>query len=634
MSPNDAGNSTTLDPPNTSEMPAAALPLALLFSIGVIGVLFLLMLILIGVTIGCCMAKKRLTVLGVALDTEAGGQTRTSQVLLSNNGHEATQPAMKKATPQYSQVIKLSAAKKKEEAAEKEEEDSSSPPPPLPPPPTFETPSPTRTFKPQEIASYNTDIPKTFIPYAPPPPISGLSSTDNLHRVNANTNKNPYSIPVDSLADYDEVDSFDDNIMIQSLRRPLRALSFQGYPSQYHNPNDDESYYDTVHEEGSQGLTLSLQANYNEGHYKSPRRRPGRYSEGNNPAYRMEPTYIEALEPSMLHSSVSSIGSEALLPYAPIYDCPRHTKKSEKPLEISCDNIMEIQDLGTGRFGPVVLAATVDLTLNDLKLGGSVEQKRSFLVAVKKLKSDADTSMKTAFQEEIKFLSGMKHANVIRLLGVCSLMTSPFIVVEYMENGDLHEFLRTQKLVADNTKNLEDGEATPLILLYMAVQISSGMRYLASKKFIHRDLATRNCLVGREFVVKISDFGMSQKLYASYYYRIHGQLILPIRWMPYESFYGKFSIKSDIWSFGVTLWEIYQMAECEPYAGMSDEEMIHDATKGKTRTLLERPEICPQDVYDLMLRCWVHEPSVRADFEEIYSRLFLSYMTKSQDASY
>ena len=641
MDPNYTGNSTTVDPPNMPESPEDALPLALLFSFGVIGALFLLMLILIGITIGCCVAKKRLTAVEVPLDAETGGQIRTSQVLLSDDEQQTaqtaqtTQPASnsKKATPQYSQVIKLSAAKKKEAAAE--EVDSSSPPPPLPPPPVFVTPSPTHdhAVRPQEIASYNTDIPQTFIPYAPPPPISGLTSTDNLHRMCANSNESPYNIPVDALADYDEVDSFDDNIMIQSIRRPSRALSFQGYPSQYPgHSNEGEGYYDTVHEEEAHGLTMSLQVN--ESHYKSPRCRQGRYSQGNNPPYSMEPTYVEALEPSMLHSSVSSIGSEALLPYAPIYDCPRNMKKSDKPLEISSDNIMEIQDLGTGRFGPVVLAATVNLTLNDLKLGSNTEQKRSFLVAVKKLKSDADTGLKTAFQEEINFLSGMKHANVIRLLGVCSLTTSPFIIVEYMENGDLHEFLCKQKLVADDTKHLEDGEATPLILLYMAVQISSGMRYLASKKFIHRDLATRNCLVGREFVVKISDFGMSQKLYESYYYRIHGQLILPIRWMPYESFYGKFSIKSDVWAFGVTLWEIYQMAGCEPYGGMSDEELIHDAMKGKTRKLLERPKICPQDVYDLMLRCWVHEPSVRADFEEIYSRLFLAYMTKSQDASY
>lgn len=587
------------------------------------------MLILMGVTIACCVVKKRWV---EEQDLAGDGGVQTGQVLVNANIEQSTEQSTEQPktdqprTPYYSKVVKLSTEKKNGRKKE------SSPPPPLPPPPVFATPSPPPiTFKPQEIVSYNMDIPKTFIPYAPPPPICGLASTDNLHKIS--TDESPYNIPVDSLADYDEVDSFDES----SPRKRSRAMSLQYYSSSQQTPSDDESYYDrveSIQEEGSNSLTSSLQLNHSQGHYQSPRRRPGRYSHGNNPGYSFESTFIEALEPSMLHSSVSSIGSETPLPYGPIYDCPKHMKKNDEPLEISCHNIMEIEDLGNGRFGQVVLAATVNLALKDLNLGEHTDKNRSFLVAVKKQKKDADASTKNAFQDEINFLSKLKHANVVRLLGVCSMASSPFIVVEYMENGDLNQFLRKQKLVADNTQHLQDGEATPLILLYMAVQISSGMRYLASRKFIHRDLATRNCLVGREFVVKISDFGMSQNLYESYYFRVQGQLILPIRWMAYESFYGKFSVKSDIWSFGVTLWEIYHMAGCEPYGDFTDEELINDATRGKKRTLLEQPEICPQAVYDVMLRCWVHEPSMRADFEEIYSRLFLAYMTRSQEASY
>lgn len=582
------------------------------------------MLILMGVTIGCCVLKKKW------IDEQDMAEAQSGQVLENANVEQSTELSVEQPrTPYYSQVVKVPTEKKNGREREP------SPPPPLPPPPVFTTPSPQPSVaKPQEIVSYNLDIPKTFIPYAPPPPISGLASTDKLHKISAD--ESPYNIPVDSLADYDEVDSFDESL----IRKRPRAMSLQYYPSISHQtstPSDDDSYYDTVEaiqEEGSPSFASSLQLNHSKGHYQSPRRRPGRYSHGNNPGYTFEPTFIEALEPSMLHSSLSSIGSETPLPYGPIYDCPKQLKKDDQPLEISCHNIMEIEDLGNGRFGQVVLAATVNLTLKDLKLGDNTEKNRSFLVAVKKQKKDADASTKTAFQDEIRFLSKLKHANVVRLLGICSKGNTPFILVEYMENGDLNQFLRKQKLVSDNTQHLQDGEATPLILLYMAVQISSGMRYLGSRKFIHRDLATRNCLVGREFVVKISDFGMSQNLYESYYFRVQGQLILPIRWMAYESFYGKFSVKSDVWSFGVTLWEIYHMAGCEPYGNFSDEELINDATRGKKRTLLEQPEICPQAVYDVMMRCWVHEPSMRADFEEIYSRLFLAYMTRSQEASY
>ena len=504
--------------------------------------------------------------------------------------------------------------------------------------PILESVRPKLQVQPQEIISYNSEIPKTFIPYAPPPPVSGLSSTDKLHKINAS--QNMYNITVESLADYDEVESFDNSPM-HFLRKPHRTLSLQSYRSYCHSPSDSESYYDTVEtfHRASPGLTSSFQLStdhsgmYNKSHYQSPRRQHSQTNHKSN--FDADRTYMESLEPSMFQhrSSLSSIESDTLLPFAPIYDTPKHFKHNDRPLEISPHNISEIQYLGNGRFGPVILAATVDLSLKDLCLGESTQKDRSFLVAVKKLKRNAELGLKNAFKEEMVFISRLKHANVVRLLGMCSSTTSPFIIIEYMENGDLHEFLQKQALVADDTKNLEEGEATPLILLYMAVQVASGMRYLASRKFIHRDLAARNCLVGREFVVKISDFGMSRDLYKAYYYRVQGQLTLPIRWMPCESFFGKFSTKSDVWSFGVTMWEIYSMAENEPYDKMTNEDVISDATKGQKRTILKRPDICPREVYDIMLRCWVHEPSVRADFEEVYSRLFLIYMTESQKAS-
>ena len=515
---------------------------------------------------------------------------------------------------------------------------------PHPQRPDFEVNNPYFQSKPKEIVSYNSDLPKTLIPYAPPPPVNGLSFADGPSKTSASGN--PYNIPMEDIADYDEVDTIEGNPE-EHIRKISRTHSLV-YPSS-HNQSSSDGYYDTVEAvlEESPNLSSSLrlspyyrknQSDLYDSHYQSPRRRALPVSRNTQSAsfLRYHPAdiniYTEQLEPSMLnyHSSVSSFGSEAPLPYCPIYDSPLNYQRADQPLEISYHNIKEMNDLGNGRFGRIVLAYTVDLSLKDLKLGDNTDRSRSFLVAVKKLKN---SELKSAFQKEIKFMSGLKHANVIRLLGVCSMEVDPFIIVEYMENGDLHEFLRKQELVADDTKSLQEGQTTPLILLYMGLQIASGMRYLASRNFIHRDLATRNCLVGQEFVVKISDFGMSRNLYESYYYRVKGQLILPIRWMPQESFYGKFSTKSDVWSFGVTLWEIYCMGESEPYSEMSNDELIEDATKGANRTLLRCPDICSQDLYDVMLRCWVHNPLIRADFEEVYSRLFVLYMTKSQEAN-
>ena len=477
--------------------------------------------------------------------------------------------------------------------------------------------------EPHEILAYDTDIPETFRPFAPPPPVTGVKSGTN-HQSRANV-ANTYDIP---RAVYNDSDTPD--WRYHNRGSAIRLLG------------NNDPYYDqveTVHNDlrASTSLTSSLQLlipstqSYQDNVHTLPAhfRSAHRSKRKESPDY--DHVYNEALEPSMLQNSVSSDGSEWGLPFAPIYDVPKPLKKSEELLQISRQKIVEIRNLGVGRFGKVVLAATVGVSLKDLKLGTNDDRNKSILVAIKKLREDADSHLKEMFEQEIKFMTRLKNANVVRLLGVCKGAES-FLMMEYMENGDLHEFLQKQKLVSDSLPGLQKGEITPLIQLYMAVQIASGMRYLASMKFVHRDLAARNCLVGRDFVVKISDFGMSRNLYDSVYYRIRGHLILPIRWMANESFYGKFSVKSDVWSFGITVWEIFTLAQNEPYHEMTDEELIADAIKEEGRKLLPNPSTCPKDVYDILLRCWVHEPLIRADFEEVYSRLFTVYTKLSKQA--
>ena len=228
--------------------------------------------------------------------------------------------------------------------------------------------------------------------------------------------------------------------------------------------------------------------------------------------------------------------------------------------------------------------------------------------------------MQQAFEKEIKFMSRLKDKNVIRLLGICTTGT-PFIMMEYMENGDLNQYLQQFDLHLDPNEAPSVKEITLVTLIYMAYQIASGMKYLSSLNYIHRDLATRNILVGKDYVVKIADFGMSQNLYSAYYFKVKGRAILPIRWMAYECFFGKFSVKTDVWAFGITLWEIFTLAKQQPYHSMSDREVIDNAIKGENQLLLSKPENCPDEIYEIMLRCWVHDLTKRATFAELHDTL-------------
>ena len=338
-----------------------------------------------------------------------------------------------------------------------------------------------------------------------------------------------------------------------------------------------------------------------------------------------ETVYSEPIQPSLFTDAVgSSSDCEDLQPYAPICTMPINLPKSEVLSKISGSNIREICELGMGQFGKVILAETVGMSAKDLRSSESDDDKsKSTLVAVKKLKSDAPNATKEAFEKEVNFMSRLTDRNVICILGVCYEDT-PFIMMEYMEKGDLNQYLKKFKTLSA-TDSEPQGQITTSTLVHMATQIASAMKYLASNNYVHRDLATRNCLVGPNYLVKISNFGTSRAVYESHYYRIRGHASLPVRWMSIECFYGKFSEKSDVWAFGVTMWEIFTLAKEQPYSDMSDKQVVEDALKGKNRKLLAKPKMCPLKVYKAMLKCWAHNPKQRATFDELFQLLTFIY---------
>ena len=308
----------------------------------------------------------------------------------------------------------------------------------------------------------------------------------------------------------------------------------------------------------------------------------------------------------------------------PIYDDPRPLAENEAPKMIEWHNISILTNIGEGQFGDVFLAETIGI--DAVELGCTDTKATRVLVAIKTLKGNYSATLKQQFEKEIKFMARLSNTNAIKLLGICNKGT-PFIMMEYMKNGNLLQFLRKHyhPKIGKDTTTAEIQVDIP-ILLYMALQIANGMRYLASYGFIHRDLAARNCLVGEDYKVKIADFGMTQDLYNSSYFVMQGSALVPIRWMAPESFFGKFSMKTDVWSYGVTLWEIFTLCRQQPYEEMSDEVLLQDVQKECKRTLLKRPPIAPDEAYSIMKQCWIYNPSQRPDFDLIYEQLFTFYM--------
>ncbi|XP_076441792.1 uncharacterized protein LOC143280886 isoform X2 [Babylonia areolata] len=276
--------------------------------------------------------------------------------------------------------------------------------------------------------------------------------------------------------------------------------------------------------------------------------------------------------------------------------------------EICMDHIVLVDVVGEGAFGQVYRGEMHCPDTNSQQL-----------VAVKVLKENVSNEIREDFEREVEIMSAFDHDNILKLVGVVSQNAgqSPYMIFEYMVHGDLAELLRKND---PSTISKETGviRLQKADLVDIATQIANGMRYLTSQHFVHRDLATRNCLVGEGLVVKISDFGMSRDIYTCDYYKIGGSRMLPVRWMSPESVkYGKFTSESDAWAYGVVLWEIFSLGR-QPYYGHSNEEVVRFLDAG---ILLQRPEDCPSTIYHIMLGCWKADPKERLSFDKIHKHL-------------
>ncbi|XP_076699307.1 muscle, skeletal receptor tyrosine-protein kinase isoform X2 [Callospermophilus lateralis] len=286
-------------------------------------------------------------------------------------------------------------------------------------------------------------------------------------------------------------------------------------------------------------------------------------------------------------------------------------------LEYPRNNIEYVRDIGEGAFGRVFQA----------RAPGLLPYEPFTMVAVKMLKEEASADMQADFQREAALMAEFDNPNIVKLLGVCAIGKPMCLLFEYMAYGDLNEFLRSMSphtvcslSHSDLSTRAQVSSPGPPPLscaeqLCIARQVAAGMAYLSERKFVHRDLATRNCLVGENMVVKIADFGLSRNIYSADYYKANENDAIPIRWMPPESiFYNRYTTESDVWAYGVVLWEIFSYG-LQPYYGMAHEEVIYYVRDGN---ILSCPENCPLELYNLMRLCWSKLPADRPSFPSIH----------------
>uniref|UniRef100_A0A4W6FK79 receptor protein-tyrosine kinase n=1 Tax=Lates calcarifer TaxID=8187 RepID=A0A4W6FK79_LATCA len=242
---------------------------------------------------------------------------------------------------------------------------------------------------------------------------------------------------------------------------------------------------------------------------------------------------------------------------------------------------------------------------------------------LKMLKADAtekDLSDLISEMEMMKMIG--KHKNIINLLGACTQDGPLYVVVEYASQGNLREYLRARRPVGleywSGSRQASLGSLEIRELVSAAYQVARGMAYLASKKCIHRDLAARNVLVTEDNVMKIADFGLARDIHHIDYYKKTTNGRLPVKWMAPEALFDRiYTHQSDVWSFGVLLWEIFTLGG-SPYPGVPVEELFKLLKEGHR---MEKPSACTQELYLMMRDCWHAVPSRRPTFQQLVEDL-------------
>ncbi|XP_038061347.1 tyrosine-protein kinase ABL1-like [Patiria miniata] len=264
-----------------------------------------------------------------------------------------------------------------------------------------------------------------------------------------------------------------------------------------------------------------------------------------------------------------------------------------------CDLIMDERVLGRGNFGEV-------------RSGAVMKDGELTRAAIKMLKGHASASEKDDFIDELRTMTSFgHHPNVVSLLGACQHRQVLYVALEYLPRGDLRSYLRTARSQSDSDEDALSSDQ----LVKFALDVAKGMEHLAKAGVIHRDLASRNILLSEGLTAKVSDFGLSR---GEDIYVQTSKRRVPVRWLAIESIrYKRYTTKSDVWSFGILLWEITTIGGT-PYPTTKSESL---ARKLKGGYRMPKPSNCDDKSYALMRKCWEEDPNNRPSFSELVSTL-------------